>query len=128
MHPNYLERQGLIIRGYRWPAAVWPSLRFRAWYLGADAVPDHVDEFTGPPIDLEMIAAARRATLELQARDRDHLNAVAEAVYLSHAGQPIAEVLVALMARGNANSHVVTVETLVDAANAISLGRRFAFV
>jgi hypothetical protein len=79
-------------------------------------------------VSLERIAAAHNQTLELAAENRVHLNAVAESVFASHAGEPIAEVLIELVDRANTNVRHVSAEALVDAANAISLGRHFAFV
>jgi hypothetical protein len=89
---------------------------------------DGDDGLSEQDLATEMTDAARRLANEVAARSRAHLNEVAEAVFLTHAGQPIAEVLIVLWTRANTNAHNVSVEDLADAANAISQGRRFAFV
>jgi hypothetical protein len=90
---------------------------------------EDADDSADRAFEAEMLAAARRLSEEIAARDRRrHLNEVAEAVFLSHAGQPIAVVLIVLWERANTSTHEVSAETLSDAANAISLGRRFGFV
>jgi hypothetical protein len=91
-------------------------------------VPEDDEDLSMEAIEVERVAAAHRLTLAFAARTRAHLNTVAETVFLSHARQPIAEVLIELMEQANTNIHHVPAESLVDAANAISLGRRFEFV
>jgi hypothetical protein len=86
------------------------------------------DDLSAEAIQAEMLDASQRLRTEIATRNRTHLNAATEAIFLSHAGQPIAEVLMALWAQANTSGHDVTAAALVDAANAISRGRRFAFV
>jgi hypothetical protein len=70
-----------------------------------------------PPVDLEMIEAAHRLTLE-----------VTEAVFLSDAGQPARHVLAVLMLAAETPLFIAKAATLLPAAHAISRGQRFVFI
>jgi hypothetical protein len=74
-----------------------------------------------------MDLAARRLTLEIAKRQRRRLNAACEAVFLSHAGQPVDEVMAALGRKASTANFEPDDELLGAAARAISLGRRYTF-
>jgi hypothetical protein len=76
----------------------------------------------------DMAVAARRLNEEVAARNRSHLNEVAEAVFLTHAGQPADQVLAVLLVQSTTSLYRPTPETMMPVARAISLGRRFALV
>jgi hypothetical protein len=84
--------------------------------------------FSREPLGTEMAAAAEGLSRELADRNRLHLNAVAEAVFLSHAGHPVMDVLEELVGRSETELYKPDAETLLPAAQAISRGRRFGFV
>jgi hypothetical protein len=76
----------------------------------------------------DMDAATRRLTREVAARNRRHLNTVADAVFLTHAGQPFDEVLAVLMRKSETLLYLPNAQALTPAARAISRGRRFGFI
>jgi hypothetical protein len=76
----------------------------------------------------DMGVAAARLTRRFADRNRAHLNAVSEAVYASHAGEPAGEVLAVLMRDAETPIYEPDATDLNAAANAISKGRRFHFV
>jgi hypothetical protein len=76
----------------------------------------------------DMDAAVQRLSEQIDIQSRAHLNRVSEEVFLSHAGQPVEDVLALLMQKAETSTYLPQVATLQRAARAISVGRRFAFV
>jgi hypothetical protein len=75
-----------------------------------------------------MDEAASRLDLEISGKRRARLNEVAESVFTSHAGQPVEIVLLALIRTAGERHHYPPEDDLRPAAQAISRGRRFAYV
>jgi hypothetical protein len=75
-----------------------------------------------------MGVAAQRLTNQMADRNRVHLNGVAEAVFGSHAGHPVSDVLAVLMRQSESPLYQPEAGTLMPAARAISRRRRFVFV
>jgi hypothetical protein len=91
-------------------------------------MPEQDDETSHQKFEPDMVAAVRRLQLAAEARNRAHLNAVAETVFLSHGGQPVEQVLAELVRQAENPLYIPHLENFAAAASAISLGRRFAFV
>lgn len=84
--------------------------------------------FPPEPTMSDMRAAANHLNQQIDAKHRAHLNAVAEMVFISHAGQPADVVLMELMREAVSAFYLPDEDVLQPAADAISVGRRFAFV
>jgi hypothetical protein len=76
----------------------------------------------------DMGMAAHRLNKQLTDQNRARLNEISAAVFESHALQPVAAVLAALIAKSQPLSEKPDIEALNAAAHAISRGSRFAFV
>ena len=72
--------------------------------------------------------AAGRLDREIGAKQRARLNEVTESVFASCAGQPVEVVLAALIKRSAAHHYRPSAQDLRPAAEAISHGRRFAYI
>jgi hypothetical protein len=75
-----------------------------------------------------MEEAAARLDRELSGKHRAWLNEVTESVFTAYAGQPVDVVLPALIRAARARRHYQPADDLRPAAEAISRGRRFAYV
>jgi hypothetical protein len=89
--------------------------------------PDEPDP-AGTSLGADMQAAALRLRIQEDSMRRRLLNEACEEVFRSHAGNPVDEVLVVLWRTADSKYFTSSVNLLMPAAEAISRGRRFAFV